>query len=83
MTQKTKQLKQFITFTILAGFLLLSCQVEEEFVKPNSELLNGKIYHKKFEDLIKETEFKTAFERVMKPSKIKNGKSTIASKTVM
>ena len=64
-------------------FVLVSCQAEEEFVNENLYQKNGIIMHKKFEELIQETQFRTAFEKIYKPLKGSLNKENTSSKTVM
>lgn len=79
MTQKTKHLKQFLTFIILAG-LLHSCQFEDEVVENNNVEQNKfKIEKKNFDELMKVPQFKTAFSKIPK----QKTKSNVVGKTVM
>lgn len=79
MTQKTKHLKQFLTFIILAG-LLQSCQLEDEVVENKIVEQNKfKVEKKNFDELMKVPQFKSAFNKIPK----QNTKSSVAGKTVM
>ena len=79
MAQKTKHLKQFLTFIILAG-LLHSCQFEDEVVENNNVEQNKfKIEKKNFDELMKVPQFKTAFSKIPK----QKTKSNVVGKTVM
>lgn len=70
MTQKTKQLKQFLTFTILAGFLF-GCNADEESLS-NLQNKNNHIMYKTV-SLQSLEENKTVYSKLTKPKKnVKN-----------
>lgn len=82
MKQKLKKLKRLFGST-LAGLLLFACQVDKDLTNENLYEKNGTIMHKKFEELIQETEFKTAFDKINKPKKGFSNKGNASSRTVM
>lgn len=82
MKQKLKTIKLLLTIS-LAGLLLFACQVDRDLTNENLYEKNGVIMHKKFEELIKETQFKTAFEKINKPKKGFSNKGNTTSRTVM
>lgn len=81
MKQKTKN---FLKLFVLAVILVLgSCEVEQDLVTENSRQDKVLIMHKKFDELIKQTAFKTAFNKIFKP-KISNFNSrNSTNRTVM
>ena len=82
MTQKIRKFKLLLTL-VLAGFLLYSCQIEKEFTNDSLYEEKGAIMHKKFDELVKDSQFKTAYDKVIKPQKVLLSKKNTASKTVM
>lgn len=70
-------LKLFALGTI---FVLGSCTAEKDFAEENTQQKTGTIMHKKFEQLIQETQFRTAFNKIYKPKK---DTDNTASRTVM
>lgn len=82
MRQKLKEIKLVLSLS-LAGLLLFSCQVEEEFINEKPHDKSGLIMHKKFEELIQVTQFKTAFDNITKPKEGFSYKVNAPSRTVM
>jgi hypothetical protein len=66
--QKLKTLKLLILAS-LAGLLLYGCQVEQDNINQDLNIQKVNIMHKKFEDLLQETQFKTAFEKIVPQKK--------------
>ena len=62
MTQKTKQLRLFLTFTILAGFLF-SCQKEEFYEMETNSL---KVNEYTFNEANRMPIFNKAYHKVIK-----------------
>jgi Txe/YoeB family toxin of Txe-Axe toxin-antitoxin module len=78
-----KQKLKLLLALSLAGILLLGCQEDKELTNDSFYQENGKIMHKTFEDLIQETQFKVAFEKMNQPKKGNSHKGNSTSKTVM
>jgi hypothetical protein len=78
MRKKFKNiLKLFALGTV---FVLGGCEAEKDFAEENTQQKTGTIMHKKFEQLIQETQFRTAFNKIYKQKKDTNN---TASRTVM